>query len=199
MAAASGGPAATLQLVWSPVGPFDEDQSIGDRWPNSRSQSTRNNLVMQHIWGTYVTHRSLTVPWFSGGHRTLYRSRHNQRDVGDAGDEMTESLLTHGVLVMYRGRPLLQETGSPERWDVVGAGTLVDNWYVAHARAPDNPFIAASLAVGLEDCTVLHARTPADVVKLLTQEHNSFHKGAPTTWLQVFLWAVLNCVQIIVV
>ena len=154
---------------------------------------------MQHIWGTYVTHRSLTVPWFIGGHRTLYRSQHNQRLVGDAGDEMTESLLTHGVLVMYRGRPLLQETGSPERWDVVGAGTLVDNWYVAHASAPDNPFIAASLAVGLEDCTVSHARTPADVVKLLTQEHNSFHKGAPTTWLQVILWAVLNCVQIIVV
>ena len=190
---------AQTRLFWSPIGPFDDCPSINDRWPNLKGQSTRNNLVMQHIWGTYVTHKSHTIPWFIRGKRTLHRSHYNLRDVGDAGDEMTESILTHGVMIMYRGRPLLQETNSAERWDVVGAGTLVDNWYVAHAKAPDNPFIAASLTEGLEDCTILHLRTPADVIKLLTQEHNSFHKGAPMTWLQVFLWAVLNCVQIIVV
>ena len=81
---------------------------------------------------------------------------------------MTESLLSHGVMIMFRGVPLLQATQSHERWDVVGVGTLVDHWYMAHAKAPDNPYIAASQETGLGNCTILHVRTPQDVVKLLT-------------------------------
>ena len=52
-------------------------------------------------------------------------------------------------------------------------------------RWPNNLNVQASLEAGLEGAAILNKRTPKDVMLYTVQRHNSFHDGAPMTFLQV--------------
>ena len=61
---------------------------------------------------------------------------------------------------------------------------MVDGVCIAAARDPQNKQIGATLAQGLEDCIIVHPSTPSDIVSYITDEHNNFHMGSPSTFLQ---------------
>eukprot|EP00974_Lingulodinium_polyedra_P074535 7223336-Lingulodinium_polyedra.AAC.1 len=84
-----------------------------------------------------------------------------------------------------RGRPLLQAVeNNSEHFLAIGAGTMIDAFYDAHRKFPDVENVRLSKEAGLEGVVVFMAGMPRDSVEHLVVEHNTFHEGAPNTFLQ---------------
>ena len=163
------------------------------RWPDKQGV-----VLLKHIWSIYVIDRSRGVAYFDEqGTRLLTRHPLNTRDVDGMSEEMADLILKVGVQSDKRGKPILMpqrdEAGVPggaftfkefEKCWVIGGGTMVDGVYIAAARDPSNPQILQTLSQGLEDAIVVHPSTPSDIVAYVTDEHNSFHLGSPSTFLQ---------------
>eukprot|EP00969_Alexandrium_andersonii_P173557 7672764-Alexandrium_andersonii.AAC.1 len=63
-------------------------------------------------------------------------------------------------------------------------GHLTTAVYRAHAAAPDNEQVRATLRAGLTGVTVFNSRTPDDVLEWLCTLHNSFHHGSGVSYLE---------------
>ena len=106
------------------------------------------------------------------------------RQVGTHSSDMVDKIRTRGTQVQYRGRPVLVVTTHPQHFQSAGAGTFCDSFYEALRLYPDVPNVRMSHEIGLEDATILILNTPSDVIEHIVFEHNTFHEGAPNTFLQ---------------
>ena len=87
----------------------------------------------------------------------------------------------------FPGRPVIMP--SPEKkceWWILAGGTRVDAVYIALDKWPDSPQVKATVAGGLTECVVFDRRTPADVLIHTINHANEFHRGSPTTFVQVY-------------
>ena len=141
-------------------------------------------LLHRKIWQVYVVNKTRVtmVPYFtSSGLRALRRHPLNMRVVDASLEEITESILNMGYVAVMTSRPMLQETGEPGIYYVVGAASRIDGVYLAIERDPNNKFVQACSQQGLEDPIIIREDTPPCVVTHLVLDNNSFHKGAPNT------------------
>ena len=81
-------------------------------------------------------------------------------DVQDGVEEEFASLiLQYGVLAMFRGVAIAVETESANVYHMISAGSMVNAFYIAHGREPDNPNILATMSAGLENVLLLKRET----------------------------------------
>ena len=72
---------------------------------------------------------------------------------------------------------LVNVEGHEGKFKCVGGGTLVDAFYIAIQQHGTTPNVILSLHTGLDECVLMHAQTPTDVLQHIIVEHNSFHDG----------------------
>lgn len=143
-------------------------------------------MFIRAIWKVYVISRNFNAAWFdAAGQRTITRHPRNERDVGSFQDVMMEKLRTKGVQLFHRGKLVMMATDREFRWYAVGGGTLTDCFYEAARLYPKEENVVLSLEQGLDDCVLIHKATPVDIVDYMILEHNAFHDGAPTTFIQL--------------
>ena len=100
------------------------------------------------------------------------------RLVGGHNETVLQKILDKVVMTQYRGRVVLVNVeGHEGKFKCVGGGTLVDAFYIAIQQHGTNPNVVLSLQTGLEECVLMHAQTPTDVLQHIIVEHNSFHDG----------------------
>ena len=83
---------------------------------------------------------------------------------------------------------ILIATEDEEIFEALGAGTRTDVTYEAYERQPTNVFVVHSIAIGLEECVIFNESTPDNVIRYVVMEHNDFHKGSPSTYVQAYPW-----------
>ena len=182
-------PLAATDMYYSAYGIFDPAPSLRLRWPNLPKGSI---FFMRAIWKFYVVCPNATVHWFTpSGVRSITRHPLNQRETGSHEEATLEKICEKGVMVCMRGRPVLQQTGMPDQYHAVGAGTMTDQFYMAASRWPNNAAIQESLRSGLEDCITLTQSTPRDIVEYIILEHNNFHDGLE--WNKCVLLCAVKC------
>lgn len=114
----------------------------------------------------------------SSGARAIERHPLNKRLVGGHNEVVLMKILDKGVMIQYRGRVVLVAVEGVEgKYLCVGGGTLIDAFYEAVTHHGQNANVVLSLQTGLEECVVMHAKTPLDVLQHIIIEHNSFHDG----------------------
>ena len=64
--------------------------------------------------------------------------------------------------------------GKIQGYYVLGGGTLVDSFYIAKERSPDNEQVKDSEKDGLGDTILFAATTPPEVCLYLCRNHNTF-------------------------
>lgn len=133
-----------------------------------------------------------TLPWFTeGGERSVVRHACNNRVQESVVEQYAGGIREKGIVPGVRGEGWFQwSKGRSLPALAVSFGTLADAAYVAFERWPEDEYVAATKAAGLQGCRMLHERTPRSVITWLVDYHNTFHGGAGYTVLQLLNDAV---------
>ncbi len=109
----------------------------------------------------------------------------NERKHDGVVEQYVRSILTLGLSGGVRGSPwALLSKGNKPPYKMITFRTLSKAFYLAHARAPDNKQVQASLESGIPGAVLLHWLTPEDVIVWLRDWHNSFHAGSKFSFLE---------------
>ena len=169
---------------------FNEDADIADLFPHMDGV-----ILMNSIWRTYVVPNTLPVPYFHESDPTVpLITRHplNHRDVDASLEDTVSSVLRLGILFVVSSRTVLQQTRIAGHMLSVGAATHCNSVYEAKRREPDNPYVLATIAAGIQDPVILRMDTPKSVIRKIILEHNDFHAGAPNTYVQRFWFSCVT-------
>jgi hypothetical protein len=125
------------------------------------------------------------------GHRvkTLRRHPENDRLQLSVVEKYAKGLESTGLVAGVRGQLWAVEGAvidGLQHYDLITYGTLTSAMYVAADRSPDNPMVKSSVEAGVEDCIILHSKTPLDVVRWMRDFHNQWHGGQGYTIMQFF-------------
>jgi hypothetical protein len=74
---------------------------------------------------------------------------------------------------------------SKKPYECITWGTLMRAAYRAFDEHPTNDEIIASRIAGMDNVTILHSRTPKDVVQWVRDYHNLWHYGSSCTFIQL--------------
>eukprot|EP00959_Pyramimonas_sp_CCMP1952_P124956 2612041-Pyramimonas_sp.AAC.3 len=76
-----------------------------------------------------------------------------------------------------------EESGLP--CQAITWGTRSRAFYAAEESQPDNEFILAAIAAGLDGCQILNMRTPRVILECMRDYHNNFHAGATYSFIEL--------------
>lgn len=119
------------------------------------------------------------------GKRLLTRHPENMRMQKQVLNQYVQGILTQGAIPGVRGDPVAVEGDETDCYLLVAGGTMTDAVFEAKARQPVNIYVAETLRQGLCKVTILHKRTPRDVIRWLKKYYNSFHFGSGYSFLEL--------------
>ena len=92
-----------------------------------------------------------------------------------------------GNIPGVRGQPwgVLSDGGDGRPYLMLTYGTLSAAVYIAASEDPQNPNVQMSIRNGIPGATLLHPRTPRDVLEWLRDWHNSFHSGSAISFIEI--------------
>ena len=165
-----------LEAIYAPC------QSVYHRFPGLDGK-----LLLGRLIKTYAVHEGVTLHFFDDQNcRALQRHPPNNRKQEVVESDYAAKILDKGIVEGVRGAPWC--TYAPNRkgpYQMITFGTLSSAFYRAYDKEPYNRNILATLANGLPSATIFHERTPSDVITYLKEEHNSYHTGSRTSFMEV--------------
>eukprot|EP00969_Alexandrium_andersonii_P259015 11452528-Alexandrium_andersonii.AAC.1 len=155
--------------------------SIQKRYPGLEGK-----VLLDKIVRTYGVHNDITLPFFDKHeHRALFRHPRNQRLQTLVETNYKNSILDKGIMQGVRGTAwCTYSKGRTLPYLMVTYGTLSSAFYRAHTEQPYNANVVSTLNSGIAHAIVFHEDTPDDVLDFLKEEHNSYHTGAHTSFLE---------------
>ena len=146
------------------------------------------------IFENYVISKNTKLPFFSKNEagmeiRNFERHPLDNRQQYSVTEHYVTILLDEGHVPTVRGLPwavLKTDQIGKSTYYLMSYATLTEAMYIAFAREPGNDNIVGSIRDGLENCIVLSADTPADVLSWLKVTHNAFHHGASTNPIELY-------------
>lgn len=119
----------------------------------------------------------------------LERHPLNDRKQDAVKNKYKAGVKEYGVIPGVRGQVWAirisgTESSDPPRYQLISHWTLAAATYDAWEEEPENPQVATSVRNGLSG-VVFSDRTPDDIIKLLRDQHNSFHHGSSKTLVEM--------------
>ena len=126
------------------------------------------------------------TPWYyNNGEKTFVTHEQNDRRHSLWDDELSTSFLERGVVVGVSGAPWGQySVGNVLPLRMLSWGSRCRGFYHAHAEHPEPKVIVKELTKGL-CCHRFHDQMQVFVVEYMVNFHNTFHRGAGVSFLEV--------------
>lgn len=99
---------------------------------------------------------------------------------------LAESILSGGVVLLFRGIPIAVSTCTGDAYDMIVGASLCEAIIVAYQIDPENPFVRDVMDRGLERFIVLKKDTSRAAKKWLKSEQDNYHLGSSLTIIEVY-------------
>ena len=146
-------------------------------------------IRLKRICNLYQIGENRIVKFFNeNGDRLVYRDPINQRKQASVDRALQKSILARGLVPGVAGEAwFAMSPGEKEPYLAITFGGRSDAVYAlaADKSLKTNPYLTETLRTGILNCRIFTAKMPTWVRKWLRDYHNSFHKGAGYSFLEL--------------
>ena len=167
---------------------FDENITVDELCGADTEDAQKIAMIID----MYKVGETRSVMWFdatSGTQNFITHDLNDRRhDLWD--DELAQNMMTRGIVRGVSGDAWGQMSkGCTLPLRMMSWGSRCRGFYIAERTAPESEVIKHELSKGLL-VSIFHDRMPRNIASLMINFHNTFHKGASISFLEVQATAV---------